>query len=198
MLLASRRRASPRSSAARRGARIWMRSDVRPAAPNCSQPGSHMPPASIFRVSAAAFASRCSPAQARITRLSIFTLTASCAAHVHPRVSVSASGRSSLAFSARAAAEQMAPSDTGAPASAARNAALQRDVADVAAGHVELREPLEVEPVGRRRRREDALARSPRAARRRGTETRRRSAAGAGTPGRARTSGWSSGSPGPR
>ncbi len=48
---------------------------------------------------------------------------------------------------------------------------VQRDVADVAAGQAQVREPVGVEPVGVRRRGEDARARSRRAAPRPGTGT---------------------------
>ena len=85
---------------------------------------------------------------------------------------------------------------TGARALRREERGVQRDVADVAAGDVEPRE------LRRGRGPRSASRRGRRAARSRARcvgvrerELRRRSGAGAGRPGRARSSGWSSGSP---
>ena len=57
----------------------------------------------------------------------------------HPSISASVNGFSSFAYSLRAARSRCAIL-TGSPSSAARNAALKRDVPDVAARHVEARQ----------------------------------------------------------
>ena len=77
----------------------------------------------------------------------------------HPATSASVSGFSSLAYSDRAA-RSTCDMPTGSLLVGGEEGRVERDVPNAAAGHAQLRQPLDVEPVGRRGRSETPAARS--------------------------------------